>query len=260
MNEDRKGSEIDIMQLLSALLSKWYVILVGAVLGGLILFGYTSVFVTPIYKASAMMYVNNSTLSVGSAKVNISSGDITASKSLVDSYRVILGTRLTLEDVIAKSGVSYSYGQLKKMVSAASVNDTEIFSITVSSPDPEEAYKIANTIVSVLPTKISGIIDGASVRTVDLAVVPTSPSSPSYTKNVAIGVLLGIIVGAGYVLLIEFFDDNVKTEDWLTTTFGEEIPLLAVVPDVDQKNSDKNNKYGRYYTSQYSSTRTKSKK
>lgn len=50
-----------------------------------------------------MMYVNNSSISVGSTQVNLS--DLTAAQSLVETYMVILKTRGTLEEVIKEAPV-----------------------------------------------------------------------------------------------------------------------------------------------------------
>ena len=46
--------------------SNWLGLLCGA-----LAFGYTFFLVTPLYKATAMMYVNNSAISVGSTKVSM---------------------------------------------------------------------------------------------------------------------------------------------------------------------------------------------
>ena len=78
---------------------------------------------------------------------SISSGELTAAQKLVDTYIVILRSRSTLNDVIKKSGVDYSYEEMREMVAASAVNNTEIFSISVTSEDKEEAERIANLCV-----------------------------------------------------------------------------------------------------------------
>ena len=54
-------------------------------------------FVMPLYKASAMLWVNNNSIDVGDVFTN---GDPSASKNLVDSDIVILRTRETINEVI----------------------------------------------------------------------------------------------------------------------------------------------------------------
>lgn len=50
------------------------------------------------------------------------------------------------------------------MVQAEAVNSTEVFSIDVTSPDPQEAELIANAIADILPDRIADIVEGSSVK------------------------------------------------------------------------------------------------
>ena len=120
------------------------------------------------------------------------------------------------------------------MVETGAVNNTEIFSITVTSADPEEATKIANTIVDVLPDRISEIMDGSDVRTVDFAVVPSVKSSPSTTKNMMLGIIAGFVLACAVIIVIELMDTKIHSEDYLLTEYPD-IPLLAVIPDMNKK-------------------------
>ncbi len=242
MNENK---EIDLLQLASAVLKKWWIVAASTVLAGILAFAYTYLCVKPTYQASALFYVNNSTVNIG-ASISLSAGDITAAKSLVDTYRVILSSRLNLEEVIKKADLNYSYEDLSKMISAQAVNSTEIFSVTVTSTSPQEACDIANTIAVVLPAKVTDVIEGTSVKVVDYAVVPTNRFAPSYSKNTIVGLLLGFIASVAVIVVMELLNDSIKSEDWLVTTFGDEIPLLAVVPDINAK-SRHYGKYGYYY-------------
>lgn len=222
--------EIDLLKLAKALWHRaWAIVLAAAIFGGAAL-GYTALFVTPLYKAEALMYVNSSDISVGGAKVSISQGELTAAQSLIKTYAVILSTRTTLNDVIEQSGVSYTYEELKDMISAESVNSTEVFSITVTSPDPKEAELLANTIARVLPEKIASIVEGTSARIVDYAVVPSQKSSPSLTKNTMIGALLGFVLACGVIVVMELMDEQIHDPDYLIQTY--DIPVLAVIPDL----------------------------
>ncbi|MCD7792822.1 MAG: Wzz/FepE/Etk N-terminal domain-containing protein, partial [Oscillospiraceae bacterium] len=147
LNQDNGEIEIDLLELLKALWRRAWVIVLAVVICGGGAFCVAFFGITPTYEASAMMYVNNSmSSSISSTISSISSGDLTASKSLVDTYIVILGTRNMLEDVIEQSGVDYTYEELSKMIEADAVNSTEIFEVTVTSTDPEEATLLANTI------------------------------------------------------------------------------------------------------------------
>lgn len=242
-NQKEDYIEIDLLRLMKALWRRVWVIMLAMLVCGAAAFLYTDFFVTPLYSASALMYVNNSSINVGNTSVSLA--DLSASQTLVDTYIVIMKTRLTLNEVIEQAELDYTYEELRDMISAAPVNSTEIFEITVTGPDPDEAEHVANTIVKVLPEKISEIMDGSSVRTVDFAVRPTQKSSPSITKNVAVGLVIGMLLSCGAIILLELLDEQIRDEEHLTQTY--ELPILAVVPDLLKSDESSKCCYGSYF-------------
>lgn len=234
MGKKNEYYEIDLLQLLRALWRKAWAIVMAAVIGGGVAFSYAAFLVTPLYEADAQMYVNNSSISVGSTSFSLS--DLSAAQSLVDTYIVILNSRDTLNEIIRETGVDYTYKELASMLSAEPVNSTEVFSITVTSADPQEAELIANAIVEVLPDRISDIVDGSSVRVVHYAIIPSEKASPNITMFTAIGMLLGIAISC-IVIIVQLVNDTlIHTEDYLTETY--DLPVLAVIPNLyeDSKN------------------------
>jgi len=228
--EKNEEIEIDLKRIFSALRQKFVWIVVVAVTCAIIFCLVTVFFITPQYEAAAKFYVNNSSISVGGASVSISSGDLVTSRNLVDSYIVILKTRETLNDVIDYAGVDRTYSEVAKMIDAKAVNETEIFQVTVTSPDPQEAEKIANAIAYILPKRIGNIIEGTSAKVVEAAIVPANPSSPSYVSNTVIGCLLGVVLMVAVIALQQIFDVTIRTEDDITQNCS--LPVLAAVPDM----------------------------
>ena len=222
--------EIDLGRVFRALIGRAWVIMLVSVVCAALALGYTRFFVTPLYKSSAMFYVNNNSLSIGNASVSISSSDLVTSRGLVDSYIVILNTRETINEVIEHAGSDRSYGEVLGMISASAVNETEIFSVTVTSPDPAEAELLANAIADILPGRIATIIDGTSAKIVDTAVIPTGPSSPSFSRNILLGFLLGFLLSAGLVVVREIFDTVIRSNEDISEICDH--PVLASVPDM----------------------------
>ena len=170
VNTKNDVREIDIFKLLGAFLRHIWIIVIVSVLCAAIAFAYAYFFITPTYQSSVMLYVNNKSVSVGSTSFNLS--DLSASKNLVDTYIVILKSRQTLKAVSERAEVDMPLGKLGGMISAASVNGTEIFRVTVTDTDPEKATVIANSIAEVLPEVVEDIIGGTTVKVVDTAIVP----------------------------------------------------------------------------------------
>ena len=233
MNEnytENKEFEIDVRRLLEALLNRAWVIVAASIIGAVVTLMGTVLFVTPMYQSSAMFYVNNSALSVGDASLSISSGDLVTSRNLVNSYLVILRTRESLNAVIDYAGVDRTYGEVRNMISASAVDETEIFQVVVTSPDPQEAEKIANAIAYTLPKRITSIIEGTSAKVVSAAVVAAKPSSPSYTRNTMMGFLMGFVLAAGVVVLMQLFDITIRSDEDIAQCCKH--PVLAAVPDM----------------------------
>ena len=222
--------EIDLSRLFGAVLSRAWLIGAVAVVCALLAFLGTFFLITPQYQSSAMFYVNNNSLSVGNASLSLSSSDISASRGLVKTYIVILDTRETLLDVIDYAGVDRTYSQLKGMIEAESVDNTEVFRVVVTGSDPKEAEQIANAIAYILPKRISSIVEGTSAKVVDAAVAASRPSSPSYSKNTLIGLVLGFALSVMVIVLRELFDISIRAEEDIEQVCKH--PVLAAVPDM----------------------------
>lgn len=238
-NIKNEETEINLSRLFGALLKRAWLIAIVAVVCAIATLIYTVLFVTPKYKSGAMFYVNNSSVDLG-VDLNLSASDISASQSLVNTYIVILNTRETLTDVIDYAGVDRSVGAVRGMITATTVGETQIFQVVVTSEDPEEAEKIADAIAYVLPKRITSIVEGTSTKVVDAAVLPTSASSPSYTKNAMFGFLIGFVLAAGVIVVLELLDVTIRTEEDIVQNCKH--PVLATVPDMEMPS-----KGGYYY-------------
>lgn len=240
MNMNADYFEIDLLRLIKALWRRvWLLILAGILCGG-IAFSYASLVIKPRYESSVLMYVNNSSFSLGNTSFSFSTSDLSAAQSLVDTYIVILESRTTLNAVIERADLDYSYEQLLDMIEAFSVDSTEIFEIVVNSTDPVEAMNIANTIADVLPAKVSAVVDGSSVRVVDYAVAAKHKVSPNITSYTLLGFMAGVGIAAAAVVFIETQDDLIHDEDYLNITY--DIPVLACIPNL-QRSRESGNRY-----------------
>ncbi len=235
---------IDLVQILSALWTKLWALIIAGILVAAIGFSYASFFISPKYSASVMLYVNNSSFSVGSTDFSISSSEITAAQSLVKTYIVILKNRTTLEKIIKSTGVDYTYDELYGMIEASPVDDTEVFKVTVTGTDPYEAAKIANGISDVLPDRVSNIIEGSSMRLVDKAVANVNKVAPSITKYTIAGFVIGVFISAMFVIIAALKDATIHDEDYILDNY--DFPVLAKIPDMNESDSSKY-KYYSYY-------------
>ncbi len=231
--------EIDLVEIIGALLKHWWVLLLTMCIGIGLMFLYTRYIVVPEYQSSVSFYVNNGQRS----EDKISTSDISASQSLVDTYIVILKYGTTLDAVREDTNISYSASELSRKIKCAAINDTEVFQVTVSDPSPEQAATIARSIEKILPDKVSEVIEGSTVRIVRKPTVPTNPSSPNLVKNLLLGGIAGLVLGCIYVALRFILDDRIQNAaKMLKETYP--YPVLAAIPELSAESKG-------YYSNSY---------
>lgn len=80
-----------------------------------------------------------------------------------------------------------------------------------------------------------GVVEGigtAQAALVDRAQIPSAPFSPSIVRNTVLGVLVGLLLGAGLAVLYDRFTNTIKTKDDLREKLG--IAPLGLIPVADK--------------------------
>lgn len=230
--------ELDVRAVLKTLWKRAWIILLCAILSGALFLGYTAKFIQPKYQAQVTMYVNNNAGKSGT----VGSGDLAVAMQLANTYVNIIRSDRVLEKVIEQTGVMLTPEQIRGMLSAETEEETEMFAVSVTSPDPQLSADIANAIAKVAPKEISGIIEGSSAKIIDDAKVPTTRVSPSYKVNTLIGVIAGALVSSVFFVAQMMLDTRIKEEEDVKNIC--QIPVLGMIPDFVQQ-AKENEKKGR---------------
>jgi capsular polysaccharide biosynthesis protein len=101
----------------------------------------------------------------------------------------------------------------------------------VESSDPVLAKDIANEVVSIVQVLSNDFENLDNVQVLDIAETPDSPSGPNRLLYMAVGILLGGMIGVGIVLAIEFLDKNIKKGKDVEQYLG--LRLLGTIPEYD---------------------------
>ena len=217
--------ELDLKKTVDVLLSKVWTIVAATLVGAMLFLIVNIFFVTPKYTSTALLYVSN----VSERKTSVvTTSDVAVSKQLVDTCVVILNSRTVLDKVAEQAALGYSATQIKKMISAQSVSSTEVFRISVTHTNPQEAQIIADAILKVAPSEIKRVINAGAVSIIDYATLPLAPSSPNIPKNTVLGAILGAILAISIILLTQVFDSRIKNEFELAESF--DLPIIGVIP------------------------------
>ncbi len=250
MNRNDEVIEINLWKLIFVCLQKWWLIVLAALICGSAGYIYSRCFIAPTYQSTVKLYVNSNAINVGN--ISVSAADMNVSVKVVEIYEVILKTKDTLDVIIEKAGLQtkYDFRDLQDMISAASVNETQIFQVTVTNTSPQDAHLIATTIAEELPDIIAEIINGTDAKIVEHSIIPEQKIGPSNSRNAMIGALIGFVVVVAVLVIMELADTTIKDEEDLTEVL-EGVPILAYIPDLSG-NKKRMSRYARNYYRQQS--------
>ena len=223
---DDEAQEIDLLELLNRILDHWVPVAVCALIGAVIMGVISFFFITPKYQSTAKLYVVNSKDSA----INLS--DLQIGNYLASDYQEVFKNWHVHEMVIDRLGLPYSYNQMTRMLSVSNPTNTRILYIRVTSKSPEEAKIIADTYASVAQEFIATTMDTKEPNLFVEALTPTAPSSPSMSRNLMLGFILGFIVACGIITLRYLMDDKIHSSEDVEKYLG--IPTLGMLPMQEQ--------------------------
>lgn len=216
-------TEIDLKEIFFIL--RAHLILIIAVM---VLFGTgagvaTKLLITPKYQSTSMLYVLSSSTSITSI------ADIQIGSYLTNDYIVLIKSRPVLDTVIDDLNLNESYNLLKSRVNVVNSGDnTRIVSITVTDEDPEQAKLIVDKITDVAKVQMATIMHTEQPSVAEYGTVNTKPVSPSLKKNVAIAVVLGFVLVAGFLIVLYILDDTIDGRDDVEKYLG--LNTLGLIP------------------------------
>lgn len=223
---EQQEDEIDLVELFYLLWGHVLQIIACVIVGGAAAFVCTYFFITPMYQATAKMYMVSAS---SSSIVNLS--DLQLGTQLTPDYQELLLSRPLLEDVIDTLELDVLPEVLSESISIDNPEGTRILSITVTSFDPQLAADIANAIVERAVLYLPRIMETPSPNIYEDAIVPTQKSSPSYVRNTLLGAMLVAMIYCGFLVVRYLMDDSFTTPEDINRYFG--VQPLAVVPEGD---------------------------
>ena len=214
-NYGDKGAALNLQEFAKLLRARWITVcaaIVICILGAIA----TTLLTTPLYQSSTRLFV--STSSGVSVAENYQGNRLSQERVL--SYTELLTGETLAQRTIDKLGLSMSAQALQSEVKASAKPDTVLIDVAVLDESPVQARDIANTLadefvgmVRELETPENGARPDARVVVEQKASVPSKPVVPKPTRNIAIGLGLGVLLGIGLAFLRDKLDNTVKSQE-----------------------------------------------
>lgn len=186
-------------------------------------------------------YTATSSLFVAAQGTANEAGDVGAAytgglfvQQRVKSYADIIRTPRVASLVVDDLGLSESPRTVARKITATAPLDTVLLDVEVVDGSPVMAQRIANSLgqqfaalVDELERPQDGRAAPVKVSVVQPAQLPTSPTSPRPALNLALGLLVGLAIGAGWAVLRETLDTSVSSPEQAEELVGA--PMLGAV-------------------------------
>ncbi len=226
-----ENEELDLKELFTIFWNKKGTIILVVILFAIMGAVYSLYLVNPVYTASTTLILVSTNKKSDEATETASSlqTELNVNSKLVSTYSELIKSKSVLREVADELSVlKLDEKDLRKNITVSSVKDTELIQIQVKNEKPFDSAEIANEIAKVFSAKVKEIYKLDNVYVVDRAEVPDKPSNDNYKKNIAIFAMVGLVLSAGYVLLVNLLDTTVKDPEDIEKSM--KVAVLSSIP------------------------------
>jgi capsular polysaccharide biosynthesis protein len=220
----RKAKDINLKELFFVIKRRfWLIIIITVITTGLgAYYNHSHSNNTPLYQSSSRIIIG-------------------ANPEDRNTLQVIIKDSTVLDKVVKELGLPQSAEALADQITVASVDNTQVVSISVIDSDPNRAAEIANRTAKVFKVEIKKIMGFEGVRFLSDAKVNPSPINQSQNKIklVIIAFIAGVGIGIGLIFLLESLDDSIRSDREVEEMLG--LPVLGRVSKMHKKNLKKKN-------------------
>lgn len=220
--EEHTELEIDLWDLAYTILKKIHYVIIAGIIGAVLAAVYVFCIATPMYEATAQLYV------VNSRDTALDLSDLQIGTYLTSDYSLVFNTWEVNQQVKNTLNLPYSIDELRKMVTVTNPSDTRALFITVKSVDPGEAAEMANTYADVGKQYIYDTMLSEMPSTLSVALEPNKAVSPQPLRTIALSTLFGAMLAIALLVLHYLRNDKITTPEDLEK--HAKVALLAVIP------------------------------
>ncbi|MFB6466845.1 YveK family protein [Cytobacillus sp. Hz8] len=214
---------------------RWKLILLLTSIAMMVSGVFSFYIMAPVYQSSTQILVNQ--------KNSENQVDITQLRSnidLINTYSVIIKSPAILEKVIQELNLPLTVDQLNQKIAVNSQENSQIFSVTVEDSNPGMAVEIANTVSETFQRDIEGImsVDNVSILAKAELKKNIAPVKPNPILNIGIALVIGVLVGMGLSILLDYLDNTLKNGDDVDKYIG--LPVLGSIQNIANLKGKKN--------------------
>lgn len=216
--ENHKVKDINLKELFLVIKRRFWVIMVITIIASIIGAYLNNLSTTPLYQTSSRIIIG---------------ADGESQKTL----QVIIKDSTILDKVVKDLNLDKSSEELAGQISVASIDGSQVVSISVIDRDPILAASIADKTAQVFKDEVPNIVGEDYIRLLSNAKVNSSPINQENNNKLYLAIIAGIMVGIGFAFLIESLDDRIRSEKEIEALFG--VQVLGKISKMNNRNIKK---------------------
>ena len=219
---------IRLDELFEALKKRWLMIVSITLIATIISAAVSFFIIKPKYEASTKVFIGKDE----SENQSYSQSDVLMYQQLMKTYSETIKSRDLISRALKGTSIKLDAEDVLNNVTVATVTDTQILQIKYTSTSPKESKAVIEAISDKFIETSKKLVPNGNIQIIEAVELPENPISPNKKMNIAIAFLLGLIVGVGLALLLEFLDNTFKNKDQLEREL--DIPVIGSIPTVKE--------------------------
>ena len=228
-SQEKSSKFSDIGEILGILRKRRGIIIWTTIICAVLTF-FTSVFlISPKYSSNTDILVNRKVNNQENAQAQIQ-----ADVQMINTYKDIITSPTILNTVSEKlenQGYKINANEIKDCIAINNQQNSQVFTVTVKTKDPNLSAAEANTIADTFKEKVKKIMSVNNVSILSRATPNPNPVSPKILLNCIAGMFFGIILGLTIAFISNGLDRTVNNEEFITKTLKlNDLGIINEIP------------------------------
>ncbi|MDM0760175.1 Wzz/FepE/Etk N-terminal domain-containing protein [Clostridium perfringens] len=222
---------ISLQEIAYALKKRWKLIILITIAATLVSAILSFFVIKPQYEAKAKLFIGKQETQENNAYNN---SDVMMYQQLMKTYAELVKTSDLVTKAVKSANLDYNQDEIKGILNnltATPSADTQILDLSYKGGNPKDVLKVTEAITNEFISESKELIPNGNVQVIQKPQLPEHPVSPNKKLNILIAFVLGLMVGVGVVLLLEYLDNTFKSREELEKTL--ELPIIGTIPDYD---------------------------
>ncbi|EOU1993303.1 capsular biosynthesis protein [Clostridium perfringens] len=222
---------ISLQEIAYALKKRWKLIALITIAATLVSAILSFFVIKPQYEATTKLFIGKQESQDNNAYNN---NDVMMYQQLMKTYAELAKTSDLVTKAVKSADLDYNQKDIKailKNLNATPSAETQILDLSFKGGNPKEVLKLTEALTNEFISESKELIPNGNVQVIQKPQLPENPVSPNKKLNILIAFVLGLMVGVGVVLLLEYLDNTFKSREDLENTL--DLPIIGTIPYYD---------------------------